>query len=249
MIRTLSLIAVAGFVVALVCFGVAFGIAGGPFSIQDGAFRRWNWHTHDHGRMLVEHHAGDEASVQRTLAWSGGDALAVSVPGEITYVQGPTPSLTIDGPDSLVKHVVVHDGRIELEPGVYDGDRLQIRLTAPGVHRFELDGDQALKIEAYDGDRLELVINGSGSVTGAGKAARVELSISGSGSADLSALAMDAAQVDISGSGDAVLGPRSSAKIDISGDGDVRLTTNPPVLQTDISGSGHVGTPKGDHTS
>ena len=247
MIRTLSLVAAVGFVLSLVCFGVAFGIAGGPFSIQNWSLHRWNFHDHD--RVVVNHQADGGPASQRTLAWSGGDALAVSVPAEITYVQGPTASLVIDGPESLLKHVVVRDGRIELEPGVYDGDRLRIRLTAPDVRRFELDGDQALTIQAYDHDQLDLVINGSGSITGAGKATRVALNISGSGSADLTAMAMDAAQVDISGSGDAVLGPKASAKVDISGDGDVKLTTNPPVLQTDISGSGHVGTPKGDRTS
>ena len=247
MIRTLALVAAAGFVLCLACFAGAIGLAGGPFSIQDWSVRHWDWH--DHGRHIVtlDHESGPAST--RTLAWTGGESLAVSVPAEVSYVQGPASSLVISGPETLLKQVVVRDGRIELQPGVYDGERLQITLTAPSVRRFELDGDQALKIQAYDRDRLELVINGSGSVTGAGKAAKVELSISGSGSADLTAIAMDAAQVDISGSGDAVLGPKASAKIDISGDGDVRLTTNPPVLQTDISGSGHVGTPKGDRTS
>jgi hypothetical protein len=246
-IRTLSLIAAVGFVLSLVCFGVAFGIAGGPFSIQDGSLRRWNWHDGDH--VVINPHAESGRGVQRALAWTGGESLEISVPAEVTYVQGPTTSLSVSGPETLVKHLVVRDGRIELEPGVYDGERLRIQLTAPDVRRFELDGDQTLKLQAYDHDRLELVINGSGSVIGAGKATKVELSISGSGRADLSAVAMDAAQVDISGSGDATLGPKASARIDISGSGDVRLTTNPPILQTDISGSGHVGTPKGDRTS
>jgi len=246
-IRTLSLVAVVGFVLALVCFGVAFGLAGGPFSIEDWSVRHWNWRDHD--RVVINTHAETAAESQRKLVWGGGPTLAVSVPAEVTYVQGPGASLVISGPEGVLKHLVVRDGRIELEPGVYDGDRLHIRLTAPDVRRFELDGDQTLKIEAYDRDQLDLVINGSGSITGAGKATRVALSISGSGSADLTGLAMDAAKVDISGSGDATLGPKASARIDISGDGDVKLLTNPPVLQTDISGSGHVGTPQGDRTS
>jgi hypothetical protein len=245
-IRTLSLVAALGFILALVCFGVAFGIAGGPFSIQDWSVRHWSWGdhvtvSHDTG----SHDAGSEVEAQRPLAWTGGETLSVSIPAEVTYVQGPGNSLVLNGPEGLLKHVVVREGRITLDPGLYDGGRLRIQLTAPDVRRFELDGDQTLKIEAYDRDRLDLVINGSGSITGAGKAREVELNISGSGRADLTALAMDAARVDISGSGDATLGPKASARIDISGDGDVKLLTNPPVLQTDISGSGHVGTPKG----
>ena len=247
MIRTLALVAAVGFVLCVACFAAAVGLAGGPFSIDDWSVRHWNWH--DHGRHIVtlDHDTGPAA--QRTLAWTDGESLSVSVPAEVSYVQGPAGSLVITGPESLLKQVVVRDGRIELEPGTYDGERLQIKLTAPNVQRFELDGDQVLKIEAYDRDRLELVINGSGSATGAGKARSVALSISGSGSADLTALAMDDAKVDISGSGDATLGPKAAANIDISGSGDVQLLTSPPVLQTDISGSGHVGSPKGDRSS
>jgi hypothetical protein len=240
-IRTLSLVAGLGFILALVCFGVAFGIAGGPFSIEDWSVRHWSWGDH----VTVSHETGSQVESQRTLTWAGGETLSVSIPAEVTYVQGPGNSLVLNGPEGLLKHVVVREGRITLESGLYDGGRLRIQLTAPDVRRFELDGDQTLKIESYDRDRLELVINGSGSITGAGKAREVELNISGSGSADLTALAMDAARVDISGSGDATLGPKTSARIDISGDGDVKLLTSPPVLQTDISGSGHVGTPKG----
>ena len=146
MIRTLSLIAAVGFVLSLVCFGVAFGIAGGPFSIQDWSLHRWNWHDGDH--VVINHHAESGASAQRALTWTGGESLSISVPAEVTYVQGPTTSLTVSGPETLVKHVLVREGRIELEPGVYDGDRLRIQLTAPDVRRFELDGDQTLKLQA-----------------------------------------------------------------------------------------------------
>ncbi len=44
MIRTLAIIAVVGFVLAVACLAGAFAIAGGPFSIDDGwRFHRETW--------------------------------------------------------------------------------------------------------------------------------------------------------------------------------------------------------------
>jgi hypothetical protein len=40
MIRTLSTIAVLGFILAVACLAAAFAIAGGPFSIDEG----WRFH-------------------------------------------------------------------------------------------------------------------------------------------------------------------------------------------------------------
>ena len=46
MIRTLALIAVVSFVLAIGCLAAAFAIAGGPFSIDDGwRFHRGHWAT------------------------------------------------------------------------------------------------------------------------------------------------------------------------------------------------------------
>jgi hypothetical protein len=45
MTRTLILIAIVSFVLAVGCFAGAFAIAGGPFSIDDGwRFHRLSWH-------------------------------------------------------------------------------------------------------------------------------------------------------------------------------------------------------------
>jgi|GEM_PF-5001449 len=51
MTRTLTLVAIVGFVLALACFAGALAIVGGPFSIDDG----WRFHHETWGGQAVEH--------------------------------------------------------------------------------------------------------------------------------------------------------------------------------------------------
>ena len=113
-------------------------------------------------------------------------------------------------------------------------------MTAPSVKRFGMQGGGRLAIANYHGDRLTLDLPGSADVRASGDAQSVQLGISGSADADLGALTVRSAKVDIEGSGDAVVAPRDSADVDISGSGEVTLLTRPARLQTNISGSGHV---------
>jgi hypothetical protein len=251
-IRTLSLVAAVGFVLCIGCVAAAFAIAGGPFGIRDWAMVHagdWDSHRH-HGRhadrdevRLDDQRAFDGPHATRDFAWSGGDLLNVEVPADIVFTQGPKAKLTIAGPQDALDHLVVKDGRIGTDRGFYDGDRLKIVMTAPGIRRFDLSGSQNLVVEGYKQDRLELDISGSAQVSAKGAAKLVVLDIAGSGDADLELLAAEDAQIDISGSGSAKIGPKKSAKIDVSGDGAVTLTAKPDKLTTDISGSGHVSQP------
>jgi hypothetical protein len=87
---------------------------------------------------------------------------------------------------------------------------------------------------------LKLDLSGDAEVTASGETDLVELDVSGSGDVDLGSLKAKGANVDASGSSDVVIAPTDWAKLDISGMGDVRLLTNPPKLETDLSGAGKV---------
>lgn len=244
MIRTLALIAAVSFVLCIGAIAASLAIAGGPFFVgEDFRVHHWSWSggfNHHHARWASHDHGPQTA---RTFTWSGGDQLAVDLPADVTFTQGPTTTLIIHGSKDALDQVVVHGGQIDYRPGVYDGERLQIELTAPDVRRFELNGDQVLKLAGYKQDRLDLSINGAAKVSGAGSAAKVSLDISGSGDADLAALAVDDAAITISGSGSVALAAKGAVKVDVSGSGDVRLLNRPRSLETDISGSGHVTQP------
>jgi len=243
MIRTLILVTVVGFFLFIGSMAAAIHLAGGPKSIntliknlKPGATFSWTYTTTDDNHKTPF----TESVVSRDFPWTASGRLEVNDVAEITYIQGPVAKLTIEAPKSVLDRIEIEDGTISRDDH-YDWDgKLKVTLTAPNVHRFELGGVQSLTLRQFDQKDLEINLSGTGSVTGTGKVKALSLDISGAGSADLSGMQMDEAEVSLSGAGSAKLGPRSSANIAISGIGGVELTRKPASLSTSISGLGQV---------
>lgn len=249
MIRILSLIAVIGFIVAVICLASAAALGGADVDHGWTMPNNWAFHVRDHHgdgpdiRFGPGRDEGPQAS--RPLTWDGSTRLELSVPGELHYTQAPGPAhITISGPRQVVDNVTIDHGRIRLiDPTHYA--RLTIEMSAPNVSVFSVTGSNDLDIEAYNQDQLTIDSSGSARINVQGQARAVRLSLSGSGDANLADLVTQAAQVDISGSADATIAPRDSANIHVSGSGEVTLTTRPATIHSDISGSGQVNQAEG----
>ena len=247
MIRTLLIIAGAGLVLCVATLSGAAAIGG-----NDLARHGWEWTFRDgESSETVTFERGDTGpSVTRNLTWTGGDRLTVEIPGDVTYVQGDTPSVVVTGKQSMVDRVNLIDGRLTWDRdddstehvvfGWSHNSRLRVVITAPSVKAFDLESSADLSIRAYDQPTFALTVSGSGDVDAAGQTQTATIDISGSGDSDLSALQTTDASVDTSGSGDVSVGPSGAARIDISGSGDVDLTRRPANLQQSISGSGDI---------
>lgn len=250
MIRNLTIIAVASFVLAVACLGTAFAI-GGRELVEHG------WRIP--GNVLIEDNENgarislspgtvtfdeDSPSTSRMIAWSGGEALKISLPANVIYTQGPKASILVEGPESLVRRVTLDGERLRLQGDdlrIFGGsDDLIVRITAPAVKRFTLDGSGQLEILDYDQPSLDLTLNGSGEAYAKGRADVLDLRIAGSGEAELTALHLRDAKVAIAGSGDVKVGPTGEADIQIAGSGDVTLTQRPARLSKSVAGSGDV---------
>lgn len=248
MIRTLAIIALAGFVLSAVSFSIAVAI-GGPEALAQSAWR-WGGHRWDDGEWTWGYHsdrrghrgyADQGPQTTRELTWDGSQSLDVDLPADVTYTQAAGPAkLTITGPQNVIQDVEVDDGHIRLNGRPWRMNHLTIALTAPDVKRFGLHGSGRMEIAGYNQDSLRIQLSGSSDVVARGQAREVELDISGSGEADLSQLATDAADVEISGSGEAVIAPKTSAHLEVSGSGDITLMTRPERIETDISGAGRI---------
>uniref|UniRef100_B0T0Y1 Putative auto-transporter adhesin head GIN domain-containing protein n=1 Tax=Caulobacter sp. (strain K31) TaxID=366602 RepID=B0T0Y1_CAUSK len=266
MIRNLTIVAVASFVLCVGCFAGAFAL-GGRDLIEHGWTipSDWNVEVNDDNDTIhvgPGHQTAEEReTTTRQIAWKGGDSLQVDVPAEVIFTQaapGAGAGVKITGPKRLVDRVMIEDGRISLKgDGDYDGtnslkinghgvqvlggeDRLSIEVTAPAVRSFTLNGSGDLYLKAYDQPDLRLEINGSGAIDAQGKAGKVDLQVSGSGEADLRSLDTGDAQVVVSGSGEAHVAPHGAAEVELAGSGDVYLTSKPTVLTSNVAGSGEV---------
>jgi hypothetical protein len=236
MIRTLSIVAVSGLVLAAACFAGAFALGARDFGVH-GWGPIWRFDRSDHYSHLWN---GPETT--RQIPWSGDHTLEFAQGGEIHFTQGAERKMVVTGPADLVKRLSMQGGRLFLAEGPFSpwGGGLKIEVTAPDVDTFKVLGSSNLAIAGYDQDKLEVEIDGDGDVTTTGKAREVDLTIRGAGDVDAGRLAADQAHVRILGSGDATIAPSSAADIDIAGSGDVTLKTNPPRLETNIMGSGDV---------
>lgn len=246
MIRTLLIITGAGLVLCIAALSGAAAIGG-----NDLARNGWEWTFRDGDEFetVTFDRRDDSPSVTRNLAWNGGERLTVEIPGDVTYIQGDTPSVVVTGRKSMVDRVNLIDGRLTWDQdddsdhvvfGWSNHRRLTVVITAPSVKSFDLESSADLSIRDYDQPTFELNISGSGDVVAEGETQTATIDVNGSGDSDLSALEVTDASVDTSGSGDVRVGPTGAARIDISGSGDVDLTRRPANLQQSVSGSGDI---------
>ncbi len=260
MIRNLIVIAVASFVLTVVCAAGVVAL-GGRDLLEHGWSIPGNIHVSDNGDDVHISVGGREdlgPETTRDLAWAGGPGLTINLPAEVTYVQGPTAKITVNGPKALVDRVAIVDGSLRFEPNggesrvTVDGhgvnidtvrDGLRITVVAPAVTKFVLNGSPSLTLSAYDQPALAVEINGSGEVSGTGKTQALTLTIAGSGDASLADLQAQNADVSLSGSGDAELQARGAVQVAIAGSGDVTLTVKPASLSSNIAGSGDLHLP------
>ena len=247
MMRVLTMIAVSGFLLCVICVSAAVAI-GGPEVIERGV---WDWGPGWRWQGPGDHHVNwrhdrwdreDGAQSTRTLAWTGGDTLDVQAPAVVTFTQAPGPAtVSVSGSASAVDAVEIDDGRLRMrDSGFWRSGRLHVTMTAPDVKKFIISGAGRLDIQNYNADDLDLEVSGAGDVKAAGSAKQLKLEISGTGAADTTGLMNEAADVSISGAGHAKVAPTASARIDISGFGDVNLASKPPHVDSHISGMGHV---------
>lgn len=230
--RSLLIVGGSGVGLALVCFIAAHAL--GPLSV--GGSNAWDFNG---GRgPSVE---GGGPATTRTLDWKGGDTLTLKLPADVIFTQGSPAKVEVTGPARSVELVEVSDdGEIKLSRRVRHLGDLVIRLTAPDVQTFEVQGASDLKLQGYDQDRLEISIAGAADVKAQGRAREAEVHIAGAGDVDLAELPTETVEVHISGVGETVAAPSRRAEVHIAGAGDVKLTTRPPEVESHIVGPGSI---------
>jgi len=234
--RTLGVIALAGIGASVVCLAIAHAID--PGVDQFRGFRGDGFGFMFRGCSTP---SDDSANITRELEWHGGDTVTINVPATIHYRPDNGPTLRASGPNDIMSHLRVRDGRVELDCRMYGFDR-ELNLVLPGrtFDSFILNGTGHLVLENLRQTELNVSLRGEGDVRATGMADDLTLNIAGSGDADMGQLSVQSSKVRIAGSGKAALAPRDSADIFIAGSGEIRFLEQPRHLQTHIAGSGRI---------
>jgi hypothetical protein len=128
-----------------------------------------------------------------------------------------------------------------------DLDRIAVsgtgKVDAKGLRTERLEvsasGTADMRLAGVDCDEFSATISGRGSFELAGRADRLHLRVSGSGDIDAGELVAAEAEVRISGQGNATVRVREKLDVRVSGVGEVRYHGDPTVTQR-ISGAGSV---------
>ena len=236
MIRRLLIIIAGGAIVSVVCFSLVH-MLGGFGSVF-------------HHKVHITSDDNTPA-VTRDLPWTGGESLHFdNSAAHITYIEGPTPRITVSGPKRRIDKMAMNGDTVtgtdvEWTFDDDDSDEIHITVTSPNTHVFYLSGVESLTLANFTQDNLDLHISGAAHVVATGHAKQAEINMSGAGRLDLAQMPVDNIKVDISGAGSATLDPKQSADISISGAGHVRLLTRPPTLHENIAGVGSISAPDG----
>lgn len=133
----------------------------------------------------------------------------------------------------------VHDGTLQVtfDHDGLGGNDVVVEASVPQLTAIEASGSGDIDADGIRADAFELRSDGSADIALAGTAGRLTVDIDGSGDADLGDLAARDADVSVGGSGNADLRADQRLDVDVDGSGDVRYHGH-PVLTQHVDGSG-----------
>jgi hypothetical protein len=115
-----------------------------------------------------------------------------------------------------------------------------VTVELPNIQEIDIRGSASVEYRAFSQDEIAIDVSGSGNILLSGVVATLDVGVSGSGSVDATALTSKVAKLKVSGSGDVHANVLEAVKARISGSGRVKISGNPPVRDTNVSGSGKI---------
>lgn len=221
MIRSLAMIAVAGFIVCVISLAGAAALGGADLTKHGWQFPgRWTWEQGPDDRSInLSHIDWNSPETTKEIAWSGDDELVIALPADVTVTQGPQAKLVITGPKDAVDRVRVNDGRISFSgddvrvavrglnldvKGLEGFRRLKIQVTAPDLRSIHASVASKVNIVSLKRADLELQANAGSDLSGNIDVDRLDLTVHSGAKADLAGRA-DEVELNAHSAGDAKL--------------------------------------------
>ena len=188
--------------------------------------------------------SGAISTEQRTV--SDFSHVFVSGATDVHITQGSTLDVKVKAYDNLLPYLETKSANGTLTIAYrsnsnISNDNSEVFITMPVLAGLSTNGSGNINTSGSfeGGDQFTLSIAGSGDITiEGGNAGNLKIDISGSGNVKSFGFLVQKADVDIKGSGDASVHVTQDLKVSINGSGSVYYKGNPPVVNSQISGSG-----------
>jgi hypothetical protein len=187
--------------------------------------------------------SGVAATQTRSLAAFKNVELAGS--NAVTIRVGGKQSVVVQADDNLLRRVTtdVRAGSLVIgnTPGSFTARRpMRVEVSMPSLSELRLSGSGIISASGIKTSSLTVMLSGSGVLRASGSAMRVDVTLAGSGDAQLNELVARHVHAVVSGSGRILVTATKSLDASVPGRGAIVYGGNPPQVNTSIAGSGAV---------
>lgn len=187
--------------------------------------------------------SGVAAAQTRHVSAFGSVELAGS--NNVNVVAGRERSVVVHADDNLLRVVTtrVVGGRLVIgnTPGSFETKSpMWVEVRTPSLGGLRLTGSGVVTATGVDARSLKLTLDGSGVIRASGRATRLDVSLGGSGDAQLEQLLARDVHAVVAGSGRILVNATGTLDASVPGSGVVMYRGEPAHLTTNITGSGAV---------
>jgi len=173
------------------------------------------------------------------------DAVQLAGANTVVIRVGDRQSITVHADDNLLDRVTtrVETGNLVIgnAPGSFTTrSPMRVDITVPTLTALTLAGSGTISASGIDTSRLRVVLSGSGVIRAGGSTGQLEVTVPGSGDAQLEELVARDVDAVVNGSGRIVVTPTRSLHAEVPGSGAILYTGNPAHVTTSVTGSGIV---------
>jgi hypothetical protein len=185
---------------------------------------------------------GTAAAQTRHLAAFNSVDLAGS--NNVTIHVGGKQSVVVRADSNLLHRVTtrVHAGTLVIgTTGIMTTESpISVQISMPSLTSLTLSGSGIISAENIKAQRLNVTLPGSGAVHASGTLTRLDVSLGGSGDAQLQQLVARDVHAVLSGSGRIVVHATNTLQASVSGSGAIMYSGNPAHVTRSITGSGAI---------
>ena len=158
---------------------------------------------------------------------------------------GEKQSVVVKADDNLLDRVTteVRSGTLVIAntPGSFTTKSpMGVEIGLPAVDALTLSGSGNIVVTGVEAERLAVHLPGSGTLAGDGTATRLDVTVDGSGTVQLTRLVASDVRADVSGSGSIFVTATKRLDASVSGSGAILYAGSPPNVTSNITGSGAI---------
>ena len=162
----------------------------------------------------------------------------------VSVTVGGARRVVVRADDNLIRRVTTSVRNGTLVVGTTGSFRtnvpMSVDVTVPALDALTLSGSGLVRVANVAGPALTVRLPGSGLLRASGAVQRLDVTLAGSGDAQLDGLVARDVHAVVSGSGRILVHATRSLDATVSGSGVVDYAGNPPHVKTNVTGSGAI---------